>query len=163
MTTNDDVYSFSAFRYDIVQCDYKRLGNPVLHKDVNFDWNADVNNRFSFWNHSRIWCVTKGSGYVKTTFEEWELQEGFAYYIPQSTLVETRCDDYMVQYFIDFLPITDFIPKYHSSCFFMKMGSEKIWEDGIIFVPSPRHSALKNESESPFFLYDIIYFYGWKS
>ena len=38
------------------------------------------------------------------------MQEGFAYYIPQSTLLETRCDDYMVQYFIDFLPISDFIP-----------------------------------------------------
>ena len=110
MNTESGIYSFSAFRYDIVQCDCKRLGNPILHKDVNFNWNADINNRFSYWNHSRIWCVTKGSGYVKTTFGEWNLKENCAYYIPQATLLETRCDDYMVQYFVDFLPLSDFIP-----------------------------------------------------
>lgn len=110
MFQNDDVYSFSAFHYDIVQCDCKKVGNKKLHKNVDFNWNADLKNRFSYWNHSRIWCVTKGSGYVKTTFGELELKKGLVYYIPQSTLVETRCDDFMEQYFVDFMPLSDFIP-----------------------------------------------------
>lgn len=110
MIGHDSVYSFSAFRYDIVQCDRKKVGNRNLYGDIDFDWNADINNRFSYWNHSRIWCVADGGGLVKTTFGEFELKKGVAYYIPQSTLLETRCDDYMVQYFVDFLPLSDFIP-----------------------------------------------------
>ena len=110
MTKQNDVYTFSAFHYDIVQCDRKKVGNRALYDDIDFDWNADVNHRFSYWNHSRIWCVTEGAGYVKTTFGETELKKGLAYYIPQSTLLETRCDDFMVQYFVDFMPLSDFIP-----------------------------------------------------
>ena len=110
MFGHDNVYSFSAFRYDVVQCDRKKVGNRSLYGDIDFDWNADVHNSFSYWNHSRIWCVAEGGGHVKTTFGEFDLKPNTAYYIPQSTLLETRCDDYMVQYFVDFLPISDFIP-----------------------------------------------------
>ena len=110
MFGHDNVYSFSAFRYDVVQCDRKKVGNRSLYRDIDFDWNADINNRFSYWNHSRIWCVAEGGGHVRTTFGEFDLKPNTAYYIPQSTLLETRCDDYMVQYFIDFLPLSDFIP-----------------------------------------------------
>ena len=110
MTKQENVYTFSAFHYDIVQCDRKKVGDRALYDDIDFDWNADINHRFSYWNHSRIWCVTEGAGYVKTTFGEIRLQKGLAYYIPQSTLLETRCDDFMVQYFVDFMPVSDFIP-----------------------------------------------------
>lgn len=110
MTKQENVYTFSAFHYDIVQCDRKKVGNRALYDDIDFDWNADINHRFSYWNHSRIWCVTDGAGYVKTTFGEMELKKGLAYYIPQSTLLETRCNDFMVQYFVDFMPVSDFIP-----------------------------------------------------
>ena len=110
MQTFENVYSFAAFRYDIVQCGRKKVGNRALYGDIDFDWNADTNHRFPFWNHGRIWCVTEGGGYVKTTFGEIELKTGFAYYIPQSTLLKTCCDDFMVQYFVDFMPISDFIP-----------------------------------------------------
>lgn len=110
MTTQENVYTFSAFHYDIVQCDRKKVGDRALYDDIDFDWNADINHRFSYWNHSRIWCVTDGTGYVKTTFGKMKLKKGLAYYIPQSTLLETRCDDFMVQYFVDFMPVSDFIP-----------------------------------------------------
>ena len=110
MYGHDNFYSFSAVRYDVVQCDRKKVGNRDLYGDIDFDWNADINNRFSYWNHSRIWCVAEGGGHVKTTFGEFDLKPHIAYYIPQSTLLETRCDDYMVQYFIDFLPLSDSIP-----------------------------------------------------
>lgn len=110
MVLDDNLYSFSAFHYDIVQCDRKKVGDRNRYGDIDFDWNADLSNRFSYWNHGRIWCVAEGGGYVKTTFGEWELKQGLAYYIPQGTLVETRCDDFMVQYFVDFMPLSDFIP-----------------------------------------------------
>lgn len=110
MVLNDNLYSFSAFRYDIVQCDSKKVGDRAKYSDIDFDWNADLANRFPYWNYGRVWCVAEGGGYVKTTFGEWELKKGVAYYIPQGTLVETRCDDFMVQYFVDFMPLSDFIP-----------------------------------------------------
>ena len=110
MVLSGNLYSFSAFHYDIVQCDRKKVGDRNRYSDIDFDWNANLSNRFPYWNHGRIWCVAEGGGYVKTTFGEWELKKGVAYYIPQGTLVETRCDDFMVQYFVDFMPLSDFIP-----------------------------------------------------
>lgn len=110
MLKDDNVYSFSAFRYDIVQCSRKKVGNRAIYDDIDLNWNADLNNRLPYWNHGRIWCVADGAGYVKTTFGEFQLKPNVAYYIPQSTLVATRCDDFMIQYFVDFMPLSDFIP-----------------------------------------------------
>ncbi len=110
MTNQENIYSFESFHYDIVQCDRKKVGNRELYNDIDFEWNANLNNKFAYWNHSRIWVVEDGGGYVKTTIGEFELKKGHVYYIPQSTLVETRCDDFMVQSFVDFMPISSFIP-----------------------------------------------------
>lgn len=68
---SSDLFTFSDFSYDIVQCDHKKVGNSDVHKDVDFHWNANVEQRdlninndqsklFTYWDHSRIWCVTDG-------------------------------------------------------------------------------------------------------
>ena len=127
------IYEFSDFGYDIVQCDHKKLGNKDLRKDIDALWNADIGlkslysenadenggNRetdknlrmlYKYWDYGRIWCVTEGSGFVRTTDGDFELEEGKAYYIRQSTLIETRCEKYMEQYYVDFLPYTKLLP-----------------------------------------------------
>ena len=132
-------YDFSDFGYDIVQCDHKKLGDKNLRKDIDALWNADIelkslysdsadgNNGsetdknlrmlYKYWDYGRIWCVTEGSGFVRTTYGDFDLEEGKAYYIRQSTLIETRCEKYMEQYYVDFLPYTKFLPLENYFCF----------------------------------------------
>ena len=127
------IYDFSDFGYDIVQCDHKKLGNKNFRKDIDALWNADIRRKklfsegaddksdrletdknlrmlYKYWDYGRIWCVTEGSGFVRTKTGDFDLKAGRAYYIPQSSLVETRCEKYMEQYYVDFLPYTKFLP-----------------------------------------------------
>ncbi len=116
--------NLNSFYYDMAAAGFKRLGDPKRYPWADFPWNADEKNRFLHWNYSRIWCVTKGSGHVETTQGSFQLQEGYAYFIPQNTLVSAGCDDYMEQYFIDFLILSDFIPM--ENLFSFKMVSNNI-------------------------------------
>jgi len=105
-----NIINLNYFHYDIGAAGFKRLGNPKNHPEVDFSWHASETNRFIHWNYSRVWYVAKGYGTVETTAGKFELTEGNAYFIPQNSLITANCPDYMEQYFIDFLCLSDFIP-----------------------------------------------------
>ena len=107
---NYNLYNLSGLSYDVVASGFKRLGDKKLHPEVDFPWKATPQNTFEHWAHARIWCVQKGSAKITTTFGEVTLKENTAYYIPQATLISADCEDYMEQYFIDFLPISETVP-----------------------------------------------------
>lgn len=105
-----NIFNFSNLQYDILSSGYAILGNKTDHPEVDFDWNCNENNQFLNWESNRIWHVTKGTASVETTFGRIELNEKCTYFIPKGTIISTFCDDYMEQYFIDFLCYSDLLP-----------------------------------------------------
>ena len=79
------------------------VGNKAIHPEVEHAWNMTLTRKFMDWNCERFWVVTKGSGHVVTTFGEFDVHEGHAYYIPASAIIQTNCDDFMEQYYINFV------------------------------------------------------------
>lgn len=79
------------------------VGNKSQHPEVEHPWNMTLARKFKDWDCERFWVVTKGSGHVVTTFGEFDVLAGHAYYIPNSTIISTNCDDFMEQYYINFV------------------------------------------------------------
>lgn len=79
------------------------VGDKSRHPEVEHAWNMTLQKKFKDWDCERFWVVTKGSGHVITTFGEFDVCEGHAYYIPNSTIITTNCDDFMEQYYINFV------------------------------------------------------------
>lgn len=79
------------------------VGNKNTHPEVEHAWNMTLTRKFKDWHCERFWVVTKGCGHAVTTFGEFDVREGHAYYIPASTIIETHCDDFMEQYYINFV------------------------------------------------------------
>ncbi len=94
--------------FTLANCKKSLVGNRDLHPEVEHAWNMDLTHKFRDWNCERFWVVTKGSGHIVTTFGEFDVHEGRAYYIPASTLVKTHCDNLMEQYFINFVSMSKF-------------------------------------------------------
>lgn len=110
MQNNEKNQTLSDFYYDVAACGYARVGDKNLHSEVGFDWFSDSTRKFAHWECGRIWCVDKGYATAVTSFGKIELKEKTAYYIPQGTLISSRCDNFMAQYFVDFFSFSDFIP-----------------------------------------------------
>lgn len=105
-----NLYNLSGLTYDVVAAGFKRLGNKKIHPEVDFSWQTTEENKFEHWSHARIWAVKKGSAQVCTTFGEFTIHENMAYFVPQNALISANCEDYMEQYFIDFLPYSNTLP-----------------------------------------------------
>lgn len=103
-------YIFSDIYFDIISSGFKKVGNKQEHPDIDFEWKTTTLSKFKHWGSARIWCVDEGEAEVETTFGSFKLKPKHAYYIPQGTLLAAKCDDYMAQYFIDFLPYSELIP-----------------------------------------------------
>lgn len=100
----DKLYQFNdKFYYTIARCDRSLVGNKQLHPETLHSWSMDLNHKFLDWDCDRLWVVKKGSGHIVTTFSEFDVTEGHAYFIPASTIIKTHCDDYMEQYYINFV------------------------------------------------------------
>lgn len=74
------------------------------HPKLINDWNYSEDEKFKNLHHHRIWIMLDGEAYIKTTFGNFTLEKGKAYFIPASTIISTNCPKYMMQLFIDFLP-----------------------------------------------------------
>ena len=98
----------TSLHFTLANCKKSLVGNCILHPEVEHAWNMDLTHKFRDWNCERFWVVTKGSGHVVTTFGEFDVHEGHAYYIPASTIIKTHCDDFMEQYFINFVTMSKF-------------------------------------------------------
>ena len=92
--------------FTLAICKKSLVGNRSLHPEVEHAWNMDLTHKFRDWNCDRFWVVTKGSAHILTTFGEFDIHEGHAYYIPASTIIKTHCDDFMEQYFVNFITMS---------------------------------------------------------
>ena len=105
------IYNFNNnINYTIANHGKSLLGNKKTHPEIEHEWHMDLNHKFMDWNCERFWVVTKGYGHVVTTFGEFDITEGHAYYVPQSTIISTCCEDFMEQYFINFVTVSNDIP-----------------------------------------------------
>ena len=96
LLNNDLNFTLALFKRSLV-------GNKERHPEVEHAWNMTLTRKFKDWHCERFWVVTKGCGHAVTTFGSFDVREGHAYYIPASTIIETHCDDFMEQYFINFV------------------------------------------------------------
>ena len=100
----DKLYHFNnRFHFTIARCGRSLVGNKQFHPEVKHAWHMDLNHKFLDWDCDRLWVVKKGKGHLVTTFGEFDVTEGHAYYVPASTIIHTHCDDFMEQYFLNFI------------------------------------------------------------
>ena len=100
---NKSLYNVNSFYHDVLSCGHAILGQKETHPNVDFNWKSSEKEKFLNWESNRIWCIEKGTATVETIFGKFNLMEKNVYYIPNGTLISTSCDDYMEQYFIDFI------------------------------------------------------------
>lgn len=107
----DIIYQFNdRFNFTIARCGNSLVGNKQLHPEVKHTWNMDTSHKFRDWDCDRLWVVKKGKGHIVTTFGDFDILEGHAYYIPASTILKTSCEDFMEQYFINFVTVSNNLP-----------------------------------------------------
>ena len=107
----DSIYQFNdRFNFTIARCGKSLVGNKALHPEVKHAWSMNLDNKFHDWDCERFWVVTKGNGHVISTFGEFDVTEGRAYYLPASTIIKTSCADFMEQYFINFITLSNNLP-----------------------------------------------------
>ena len=80
------------------------VGESKNRSEIECDWKSTRDNPFPNWDYHHVWIVLDGSGYVETTFGNFHVKKGYVYYIPGSTILCSRCKDFMCQHYIDFIP-----------------------------------------------------------
>lgn len=110
MSTYNEIISLSNFSYNINVVSMNKLGNNKKFPNAEHNWYSTTSKKLPHWNYNRIWYVTKGSAYVKTTFGNFNLEENHAYFIPGGCIISTHCPNYMEQYYVDFMSYSSLIP-----------------------------------------------------
>lgn len=91
--------------FEIVSCGHSFVENDLLRSEI--EQLRAINVTDKDWSCERFWVIKNGRGHIITTFGEFDVIKGHAYYIPSISIIDAYCEDFMEFLYINFNPITD--------------------------------------------------------
>ncbi len=95
----------SHLKFEIVGCGRCVIDNSTLHTEIEQLSAMGITEKN--WSCERLWVIKNGKGHLITSFGEFDVVKGLAYYLPATSILDAYCEDFIEFLYIDFNPITD--------------------------------------------------------